>query len=111
MPQISQNPLYLLLRDEKVKEFNQRKAAGESCDLSDCDFRGLDLRTLDANGLNLKNAYFRGADLRGIDFRQANMEGASLASAQVSGAYFPHQIEASELMMSINHGTRIRYKS
>jgi uncharacterized protein YjbI with pentapeptide repeats len=75
------------------------------------DFRGLDLRELNADGVDFTDAYFRSADLRGIDFRNANLEGASLAHAQISGAYFPPELSADEILMSMNFGTRLRYRT
>jgi uncharacterized protein YjbI with pentapeptide repeats len=106
---ISNDPLYQLLREGAVKEFNARRAAGQSCDLTGCDFRGLDLRGLEADGLDFSNSYFRLADLRGVDFRGARLEGASINQAQVSGAYFPPEIPAAEIMLSLVHGMRMRY--
>jgi len=44
------DPLYQLLRDGKIKDFNQRKSQGKSRQLTSCDFRHLDLRGLDAAG-------------------------------------------------------------
>jgi uncharacterized protein YjbI with pentapeptide repeats len=75
------------------------------------DFRGLDLRELNAHGIDFTDAYFRSADLRGIDFRNASLEGASLAHAQISGAYFPVELSADEILMSMNFGTRLRYRT
>jgi uncharacterized protein YjbI with pentapeptide repeats len=75
------------------------------------DFRGLDLRELNADGVDFRDAYFRSADLRGIDFRNASLEGASLAHAQISGAYFPPELSADEILMSMNFGTRLRYRT
>ncbi|MCY1422318.1 Pentapeptide repeats (8 copies) [compost metagenome] len=75
------------------------------------DFRGLDLRELNADGVDFSDAYFRSADLRGIDFRKANLEGASLAHAQISGTYFPVELSADEILMSMNFGTRLRYRT
>ncbi|MCY1377940.1 Pentapeptide repeats (8 copies) [compost metagenome] len=75
------------------------------------DFRGLDLRELNADGVDFSDAYFRSADLRGIDFRNANLEGASLAHAQISGTYFPVELSADEILMSMNFGTRLRYRT
>jgi uncharacterized protein YjbI with pentapeptide repeats len=49
--------------------------------------------------------------LRGIDFRKASLEGASLAHAQISGAYFPPELSADEILMSMNFGTRLRYRT
>ena len=109
-PQIKNDPLYLLLRAGGIKEFNQRKSAGEACDLTGCDFRNVDLRGIDASGLNFSDGYFHQTDLRGIDLRQANMEGASLNGARISGTYFPSQLTAEEISLSLLHGTRMRYQ-
>ena len=57
-PKISKDPLYQLLREGKVEGFNERKAAGETPDLSNCDFRNVDLRGLDAEGLDFRGCYF-----------------------------------------------------
>ena len=61
--------------------------------------------------MDFSDAYFRSADLRGIDFRKANLEGASLAHAQISGTYFPVELSADEILMSMNFGTRLRYRT
>ena len=108
-PRITKDPMFLLLRDGKVAEFNARRAAGETVDLRKCNFRGVDLRELEADGLDLTDGYFRGADLRGVDLRGAILHGASLAQAHVSGTYFPAKIAAQEIMMSVKFGTRLRY--
>ncbi len=103
------DPLYQALRDENIEGFNQARKKYESLpSFAYGDFRGLDLRGLNAEGLDLTHAYFRGADLRGIDFRGANLEGASIAHSKISGCYFPHDLEADEIVMSLNHGTRMR---
>jgi uncharacterized protein YjbI with pentapeptide repeats len=103
--------MYQLLRDENVEQFNKEKAEGKTCDLTGCDFKGLDLRNLDAGGLDLTDAYFRGADLRSIDFRACKLLGASIADAKISGCYFPEDIIATEVLMSVQHGTRLRQPS
>ena len=110
-PKISQDPLYQLLRDENVAEFNARRAKGDAADLRCVDLRGLDLRNMDVDGLDLTDAYFRGADLRGLDFRQAKIEGASLVSANISGCYFPKELHAEEILLSVTHGIRLRYRN
>ena len=69
------------------------------------------MKVLDAQGINFTNAYFRGTDLRGLDLRNAQLEGASLAHAQISGAYFPVELTADEILMSVNFGTRLRYNT
>jgi len=110
-PKITQDPLYQLLREEKIKDFNERRAKNEKCELAGHDFRGLDLRNLNADGLDLSDCYFRMTDLRGIDFRKARLEGASFASANISGCYFPKELRAEEILLSVTHGTRVRYNS
>ena len=109
-PVIKDNDMYRLLREGKVDEFNSRKANGETCDLSGADFRSVDLTGIDADGLDFSNSYFRMANLRGIDFTRANLEGASIHGAQISGVYFPKEITCAEIELSLEHGTRMRYK-
>lgn len=108
-PHMKDDPMYRLLRNGAIEEFNQRRANGETCDLTGCDFRTLDLRRLNADGLDLRNAYFRQADLRGLDLSGANLEGASINAAKISGAYFPAALSAEEISLSLTHGTRMRY--
>jgi uncharacterized protein YjbI with pentapeptide repeats len=104
------DPLYQLLRDGNIVEFNRRKAAGESCDLTHCDLRSLDLRGIDASGLDFSHCYFRNTNLRGVDFSNSRLEGASLNEAKISGAYFPVELSADEIALSIEHGARMRYR-
>ena len=108
-PKIITHPLYRLLREEKVTEFNECIAAGETADLRGCDFRGLDLRDLNPEGLDLRDCYFRACDMRGLDLRNSNLEGASFANAQVSGCYFPDELPMNEILASLQHGIRVRY--
>ena len=110
VPQIKTELLYRLLREGNVAEFNRRRAAGESCDLTNCDFRATDLRGLNAEGLDFSGCYFRRADLRGVDFSKTRLEGASLNGARVSGCFFPLELRPDEVELSINHGTRMRYR-
>lgn len=104
------HPLYRLLREEKIKDFNQHRKDHLPLDLSGGDYRGADLRGMEVDGVSFADGYFRGADLRGIDFRRSNLEGASLAHAQISGTYFPKELSADEILMSVNQGTRLRYR-
>ena len=106
-PRKSADPLYLLLREGRVEEFNRRKKAGEKCDLRGCDFRGLDLRELDVSNTDFSDCYFRQSDLRGLDLRSSALEGASI---HVSGAFFPYKLAADEIEMSVRMGTRLRYR-
>jgi uncharacterized protein YjbI with pentapeptide repeats len=109
-PRISDDPLYQLLREGKIAEFNQRIAAGEQVDLTCCDFRHINLQGLVTKGLDFSNSYFRQADLRGVDFSECkSMDGASIHGAKISGVYFPKEIRAEEVLLSLEHGTRLRY--
>jgi uncharacterized protein YjbI with pentapeptide repeats len=110
-PRLSADPMYLLIREGRVEEFNRRKNAGEKFDLRACNFRGLDLRELDcAGGLDLSNTYLRQADLRGLNLAKCRLEGASLHAAHVSGVLFPVELEPAEIEMSVRIGTRMRYR-
>ena len=109
-PAISNDLMYQLLREGKIDEFNTKKQAGEYCNLKSCDFRSLDLKGIDAVGLDFRGAYFRMTDLRGIDFRGSLLDGASINGAKISGTYFPVEISAQELLLSFEHGTRLRVK-
>lgn len=102
------DPLYMLLRDEKVDEFNQRLAAGETCDLRNADFRGLELCGWEPAGLDLSNSYFRQTDLRGVDLSTCQLAGASIHGAKISGVLFPKSLSTNEISMSLAHGTRMR---
>ncbi len=104
------DPLYKLLLDEKIQEFNAARAQGKTVDLRGAQLRGRDLRIMNAEGLDMRDAYLRGADLRGIDFRTTQLEGASICDAKISGCFFPREISAEEIRLSQDRGTRMRYR-
>lgn len=108
-PQVHTDPLYQLLYNENIAEFNRRHDEAKSAMLRGGSYRGLDLREINADGLDFSDAYFHGADLRGIDFRNANLEGASMIDAKISGCYFPKELSAEEIRLSVMAGTRLRY--
>ncbi|WP_053162438.1 pentapeptide repeat-containing protein [Pseudomonas sp. P1.8] len=110
-PKLLDTPLYALLHKDDIRGFNSERTTDGPIDMVSGDFRGLDLRELNADGVDFRDAYFRSADLRGIDFSKANLEGASLGHAQISGAYFPRELSADEILMSMNFGTRLRYRT
>ena len=110
-PTISDDPMYLLVRNEKIDEFNSRRLKGEECNFSGLDFRGLDMRGLDLDNINFSNSYFRMANLGGIDMRTCNLEGASILNANISGTYFPIELHPEEIKLSEEHGTCMRYCS
>ena len=109
-PQLLDSALYALLHKDVIAGFNQERPQGP-IDMRGGDFRGLDLRQLNAQDVDFTDSYFRSADLRGLDLRTACIEGASLAHAQISGAYFPVEVTADEILMSVNFGTRLRYRT
>lgn len=104
------NPLYLLLREERSQEFNQKRKEGAACELIGCDMRGLDLREFDLKEVDLSDCFLRQADLRGQDLRSCRLQGASLHAAHISGVYFPSELAAAEIQMSVQLGTRMRYR-
>lgn len=110
LPEIKREEMYQLLREERIDEFNARRSNGESCDLTHCDFRGLDLRGLIAKGIDFTGSYFRQTDMRGINFSESDMRECSINGAKISGVYFPKELAPEEIMMSLTHGTRMRYR-
>ena len=77
-------------------------------DLSNANLRGADLRRANLRKADMRNAYCHSADLRGVDLSEAKLEGASFHMARVSGAYFPPDVPADEIRLSLEIGTRIR---
>lgn len=110
LPRRGTDPMYLLLTEGRAEEFNRRRKAGETFDLRSANLRGLDLRALDCASLDLSNAYLRQADLRGLDLSTAKLEGASFHAARISGVLFPGGLDAPEILMSVQLGTRVRYR-
>jgi uncharacterized protein YjbI with pentapeptide repeats len=102
------DPLYRLLREEKISEFNNKVAEGIKLDFTHLDFRGLDLRGLEPGTVTFINCYFRQTDMRGVDFSKSNLDGASICCAKISGVRFPDVLTPAEIQMSLAHGTRMR---
>ena len=109
-PKFSNDPMYQLLRDGNITEFNARFEGGEKPDISNCDFRNVDLRGLEVTKTDFSGSYFRQADLRGLDLSECNLEGASIHGAQISGMLFPKELSAQEILLSHQQGTRMRYR-
>ncbi len=110
-PRFTKDPLYQMLRVDDTQGFNLRREQGATCDLRGVDLRGLDLRGLDAEGLDFCGSYFRDADLRGVDLSGANLAGCSFYGAKISGTLFPAALSAEEIRLSVEFGTRVRYRS
>jgi uncharacterized protein YjbI with pentapeptide repeats len=110
-PIIMDDPLYQLIREGKIQKFNKKKLAGAECNFQYADFRAVDLRGIDTTGLDFRHAYFRQADLRGVDFSKSKLNGASINAAKISGTFFPSNISSGEILLSLNHGTKMRIKT
>jgi uncharacterized protein YjbI with pentapeptide repeats len=110
-PRKLEHPLFQLLIEEEIDNFNQQKSqylVSGLLNLQGADLRGLNLRGLDAAGIDFRDAYFRSCDLRGIDFREVQLEGASINRAKISGCYFAKNLPAEEILLSFTTGTRMR---
>ncbi len=107
-PRTDGDEMYTLLRDEKIDEFNAKRAEGKECNLSGMHLRNFDLKKINTDGINFSNASLHGADLRGLNLSNCNLDGASIRNAKVSGTLFPKNLSPSEIALSLNQGTRMR---
>ncbi len=107
-PRFLDDPAYQALRTNDLDGYHRSLGERQVVDFTGADLRGIDFRTADLTRLIIKNAYLRDADLRGCDLRHMDLEGASLHGAKVAGAYFPPDVSAAELQMSLAHGIRLR---
>ena len=103
----SQRPKELF--EENRDKFNEDVARGLVPDLRSQNLSDMDLTGFDLHNADLSGAYMRGAILGGVDLSKANLHGASLRGARVSGCLFPVEIPATEIVMSVEKGTRIRH--
>lgn len=98
-----------LIQEERFLEFNNYvESKGGSVDLTGAHLRAYDLRKCNFKKADLRGAYMRSCDLRSCDLSESQLDGASMKEAKVSGVLFPRNITASEISMSLMHGTRIR---
>ena len=107
---IKRQPRLQLVYEENREKFNELVAQGkiphlQNQNLSDADLRGFNLSNMDLSG-----SYMRGANLSGLDLRGANFSGVSLKNAKVSGCYFPEDLPADEIRLSLDFGTRVRHR-
>jgi uncharacterized protein YjbI with pentapeptide repeats len=101
--------MYQLLRLGKIDEFNAARERGQAATSPIADFRAIDLRGRLVDGLDLSGCYFRQADLRGLNLYHCRMEGVSIHAAHISGTFFPRELSSSEIRLSLQYGTRMRY--
>lgn len=107
---VKHDMLNTLLREGEIDKANELLASGFQPDLSGVDFRALNLCGLNTQNLDFSNSYFRMTNLRGLDLQTCNLEAASLHAAYISGCYFPKELSAEEIRMSVDHGIRVRYR-
>ena len=107
MPKFIERALAVALRDGDIEAAHRASQSG-TIDLSHTNLRGVDLRGIDLRSADLRGSYCHSTDIRGVDLSQAQLEGASLHLARVSGAYFPANVSAQEVQMSLELWTRIR---
>lgn len=107
-PRFLDDPAFKCLRTGDREGFNRFIAGRKVVDYSDTDLRGVDLRGLDLSHIIIRGAYMRDTDLRGLDLRYLDMEGCSMYHAKISGAYFPANLPANEIVTSVQFGTRMR---
>ena len=99
-----------LLQEDCVEQANALLAGVAGFSLSGANLRSANLQGLHAERIDFSNAYLRAANLKGVDLRSCNLEGASLHGAKIAGTYFPDSLTAEEILLSVTHGTRLRYR-
>lgn len=107
-PKFLEDEVFKCLRSGDLPGFTAAVAKQQSVDLSNSDLRGADLRGFDLSKVILRGCYFRDADLRGLDLREHDLDGCSLYHTKISGTWFPYNIDASDILLSLEHGTRLR---
>jgi len=99
-----------LFYEENREKFNELVAQGKIPHLQNQNLANLDLRLYDLSKMDLSGSYMRGANLSGVDLRGAILSGVSMKDAKVSGCYFPHDLSAEEIRLSLDFGTRVRHR-
>jgi len=105
-----QKKLPLFFEEGGRDKFNELVAQGNIPHLQNQNLENLDLRGYNLFNMDLSGSYMRGVNLSGLDLRGAHFSGASLKDAKVSGCYFPHDLPADEIRLSLEYGTRIRHR-
>lgn len=107
-PRFLDDEAFRCLRAGDLAGFHQAIADRSNVDLSGSDLRSADLRRADLSKVVLRGAYLKDADLRGLDLRHLDLEGCSLHNAKIGGVFFPDNLPAAEILLSVQLGTRLR---
>jgi hypothetical protein len=102
--------LSFFFEEDGRDKFNGLVAQGKIPHLRSQNLENLDLRGYHLANSDLSGAYLRGANLSGLDLRGAVFSGASMKGAKVSGCFFPNDLPADEIRLSLEFGTRIRHR-
>jgi len=105
-----QKKLPLFFEEGGREKFNEMVAQGKIPHLQNQNLEKVDLRGYNVSSMDFSGSYMRGADLSGLDLRRANFSGASLKEANVSGCFFPTDLPAEEIRLSLEFGTRVRHR-
>ena len=92
------------------EKFNELVAQSAIPHLQNQNLENLDLRGYNVSNMDFSGSYMRGVNLSGLDLRGANFSGVSLKDAKVSGSYFPQDLPADEIRLSLEFGTRVRHR-
>jgi uncharacterized protein YjbI with pentapeptide repeats len=107
-PRLLDDEAFHCLRSEDLDGFHRHIAGRQEVDFSNCELKGTDFRRADLSKVILSGSHLREADLRGVNLRHMDLEGCSLIHAKISGTYFPENLSAAEIRMSVECGTRLR---
>ncbi len=107
-PKFLEDQAYRALRVNDLDGYNLAIINRQDVDLSEANLRSVDFRNADLEKVRLKGAYLRDADLRGCDLRHMDLEGTSFHNAKIAGCFFPDNVSAEEIRLSVDHGTRVR---
>lgn len=101
-------PPFVLAEDRD--SFNEMVGQGRIPHMQNQNLADLDLRGFNLTNMDLSGSYMGKTNLSGLDLRGANLSGVSMKNAKVSGCYFPKDLSAEEIRMSLEFGTRIRHR-
>ena len=105
-----QKRLPIFCEDNCREKFNTLVSQGKIPHLQNQNLANLDLRGYNLSNMDFSGSYMRGVNLSGLDLRGANLSGVSLKDAKVSGCYFPKELPAEEIRLSVEFGTRVRHR-